>query len=153
MKPLLDYNAHVMITTSSEQSPPMKITDLKTNDDVVAEWSATDPEFRAERERTSLAHAVSLIVLRYRTDNALSQRALGDLLGMTQPQVSRIESGDVNPSMETLITLSASLGIELAISIHPAGTSAQLLTKEALTTPLRASVDTPRVSVLVAART
>ncbi len=133
-------------------SPPMKITDLKTNDDVAAEWSAADRAFRAERERTSLAHAISLIVLRNRTDHGLSQRALGNRLGMTQPHVSRIESGDANPSMDTLFTLSASLGIELAISIQPAGASLQLVAKQALTTPLHVPIDTPRVSILVAAR-
>ena len=150
MNTLLDDNAPVMIASAAERAQPMKITDLKTHDEVVAEWATTEPAFRAEWERTSLAHAISLIVLRYRSDHGLSQRALGELLGMTQPQVSRIESGDVNPSMDTLITLSARLGLELAIDIRPSETSARLLAPHVPATGMRIDVDTPRASIVVA---
>ena len=34
---------------------------------------------------------------------------------MTQPQVARLELGEVNPSMETLMRVSAQLGIEFTI--------------------------------------
>ena len=69
---------------------------------------------------------------------------------MTQPQVSRIESGDVNPSMDTLITLSARLGLELAIDIRPSETPARLLAPHVPAMAMRVDVDTPRVSIVVA---
>jgi transcriptional regulator with XRE-family HTH domain len=40
---------------------------------------------------------------------------------MKQPQVARLELGEVNPSMETLMRVSAQLGIEFTIDVRPAG--------------------------------
>ena len=121
---------------------------------VIADLLAKDPEFRASMERTSLASAIGLIVYAYRRERGLSQTALGKILGMPQPQVSRIESGEVNPSMDTLITLSEKLGLELAIDIRPAGATAKLVSKAATAAPfpMSSTLDTKRVSVLVAAR-
>jgi ribosome-binding protein aMBF1 (putative translation factor) len=98
----------------------MRLSDMKTNDEVLAEHLASDPEFRVEWERTTLARVVSLAVLRHRTDRGLSQRALADQLGMKQPQIARLEIGEVNPSIETLMRLSSGLGLEFTIRIRPA---------------------------------
>ena len=53
-----------------------KLSDLRTARHVRAE-DLRDPEIRAEYERTALAHAVAMRVLKYRTDHGLSQSALG----------------------------------------------------------------------------
>jgi transcriptional regulator with XRE-family HTH domain len=98
----------------------MKLSDMKTNDELIAEEFVSNPEFRAEWERTTLARAVSLAVLRYRTERGLSQRALGEQLGMKQPQVARLELGEHNPSIETLMRLSSGLRMEFTIRIRPA---------------------------------
>jgi ribosome-binding protein aMBF1 (putative translation factor) len=95
------------------------LSQFKTSDELLAEDLASSPEFRAEWERTALARAVSLAVLRYRTDHGLSQTALANKLGMRQPQVSRLELGEHNPSMETLMRLSACLGLEFNIQVKP----------------------------------
>lgn len=146
------HNGSVIVRGMPE--PRLHQSRFVSHADHVAEQLATDPAYRAEAERTSLANAISLIVLRYRTERGLSQTALGRILGMPQPQVSRIESGDVNPSMDTLITLSEKLGLELAIDIRPAGATAKLVSKAATAAPfpMRSTLDTKRVSVLVAAR-
>jgi len=62
-----------------------------------------DPEFRVEWERTALARAVALAVLRYRNNHQLSQRDLAHKLDWKQPAVARLESGEVNPALETLL--------------------------------------------------
>lgn len=95
--------------------------EMKTNDQLIAEQLRTDPEFRAEWERTVLARAVAVAIVRYRSEHDLSQRELGQRLGMKQPQVARLELGEVNPSIETLIRISAQLGIEFVITVHPTG--------------------------------
>jgi transcriptional regulator with XRE-family HTH domain len=51
---------------------------------------------------------------------------------MTQPQVARLERGDVNPLMDTLVRVAAGLGIELTISVTPANRKPRLVTKRAL---------------------
>jgi transcriptional regulator with XRE-family HTH domain len=50
---------------------------------------------------------------------------------MKQPQVARLELGEVNSSMETLMRVSAELGIEFTIDVRPAGTPVQNVTKRA----------------------
>jgi transcriptional regulator with XRE-family HTH domain len=129
----------------------MKLSELKTNDEILQE-ELQDPEFRAEWERTALARAVALAVVRYRGDHRLSQRNLAERLGMKQPQVARLELGEVNPSMETLMRVSAQLGIEFTIDVRPAGTPAHNVTKQARANSVVGSVRTDEAEVLVAAR-
>ena len=53
---------------------------------------------------------------------------------MKQPQVARLELGEVNPSMETLMRVSGQLGIEFTIDMRPAGAPVHNVTKRALAT-------------------
>lgn len=79
----------------------------------------TDPEIATEYNRTALAHAVAMRVLKYRTDNALSQSALASQLRMQQPAVARLEAGDHEPTLATLERLARGLGIAFHIDITP----------------------------------
>jgi DNA-binding XRE family transcriptional regulator len=79
-------------------------------DDVIAERCASDPEFRDYWERTALARAVAIAVIRYRSEHELSQRALARQLGMPYSQIARLEIGEHNPSIETLQRLAKGLG-------------------------------------------
>jgi len=98
----------------------MKLSEMKTNDELIVERLGTDPEFRAEWERTALARAVAVAIVRYRSEHDLSQRDLAQRLGMKQPQVARLELGEVNPSIETLMRLASELEIEFTIDVRPA---------------------------------
>ena len=129
----------------------MKLSEPKTNDEILQE-ELQDPEFRAEWERTALARAVALAIVRYRGDHGLSQRDLAERLGMKQPQVARLELGEVNPSMETLMRVSGQLGIEFTIDVRPAGTTVHNVTTRAQANHLVGSVRTSEAEVLVAAR-
>jgi transcriptional regulator with XRE-family HTH domain len=93
----------------------------------ILEEHLQDPEFRAEWERTALARAVAIEVIRYRSEHGLTQTALARLLGMRQPQVSRIEIGEVNPTIDTLVRLASVLGTEFLIDIAPTGDRARLM--------------------------
>jgi ribosome-binding protein aMBF1 (putative translation factor) len=102
------------------RSKAVKLSDLKTHQEVVAD-RLRDPEYRAVRYRTALAHAVALKVTQYRADQDLSQRALAQRLGMKQPAIARLEAGDVTPSVGTLVRLSRNLGLEFHMDITPDG--------------------------------
>ena len=80
-----------------------------------------DPAVRAEWERLAPARAVALRLVAYRAEHGLTQTALGRLLGMPQPAVARLESGEHVPSLETLIRLAEGLDIEFLIDIKPKG--------------------------------
>jgi hypothetical protein len=43
----------------------MKLGEMNTNDELIAEQLRTDPEFRVEWERTALARAVAVAIVRY----------------------------------------------------------------------------------------
>ncbi len=109
----------------------MKLSDLPTHEEVLAEHLDADPEYRREWERAALARAVAVKVLSYRAEHGLSQTALAGRLKMTQPAVARLESGEHNPTFPTLLRLSDALGIELAIDISPTGQEPQLIGKRA----------------------
>jgi transcriptional regulator with XRE-family HTH domain len=116
----------------------MKLSDLPTHEEVLAEHLDADPEHRREWERTALARAVAVKVIAYRAEHSLSQTALAGRLKMSQPAVARLESGEHNPTFPTLMRLSDALGIELAIDIAPTGQQPQLIGKRARRNALEA---------------
>lgn len=98
-----------------------KLLNARSARDLVSEDLERDPEFRQEWERTALARAVALVVVGYRAKHKLSQRKLAELLGWKPSQVARLELGEHNPSLETLIYLSQRVGLRLMLTINPAG--------------------------------
>jgi DNA-binding XRE family transcriptional regulator len=126
------------------------LSKLKTYGEVVAEEITGDPEFRAEWQRLALARQVAAELIRYRAENGLSQRALAGVLGVRQPRIAALESGEQNPGIETLISISRATGIEFAIDVAPARQQPKLVTKSMRETgPAHVHDD---VSVRVAAR-
>ena len=98
----------------------VRLSELRTGRQVL-ENHLKDPAFREEWERTALARAVAIRLVRYRVDHGLSQTGLAKLLGMKQPAVSRLEDGETNPTFETLIRISQALGIEFLLDVAPNG--------------------------------
>jgi ribosome-binding protein aMBF1 (putative translation factor) len=105
----------------------MKMTpaDITTASDSLTK-RLRDPEFRQAWERTALARAVALRLVEYRAENGLSQSALARQLQMQQPAIARLEAGDHNPSVDTLMRLSQGLGIDFHIDITPEHVEVQL---------------------------
>jgi transcriptional regulator with XRE-family HTH domain len=129
----------------------MKLSEMKTNDELIAEQLRADPEFRAHWERSALARAVAVAIVRYRAEHDLSQRDLAQRLGMKQPQVARLELGEVNPTMDTLMRISSRLGIEFTIDIRRAGAPARNVTSSAQTKRAVGSLQADGAEFLVAA--
>jgi len=78
-----------------------------------------DPEFRAEWERLAAARAVAEMVAENRERKGLTQTALARTIGVRQPVVARIESGEHVPTIETLIKIANALDIEIMLGIAP----------------------------------
>jgi DNA-binding XRE family transcriptional regulator len=98
----------------------VKLSELATAEEI-HERDMAEPAYRAEHEQTRFANDVAIRVLRYRTEHALTQTAFGRLVGMRQPHVARLESGEHEPSLSTLVRLAAALGEELTVEIKPDG--------------------------------
>jgi transcriptional regulator with XRE-family HTH domain len=128
----------------------VKLSDMKTSEQVLAE-ELRDPDFRREWHRTTVARAVALKVLAYRTEHSLSQRGLAQKLGMTQPQLARLEAGEHNPTIDTLARLAQTLDIEFAIDVHPRQREPKLLSGRAQGKNAIASYETDTAAILLAA--
>ena len=74
------------------------------------EWDEMEPEFQLIRA-----------MLRAREEQHLSQRQLSEITGITQADISKIESGEGNPTLQTLKRLAEGLGMTLIISFERAG--------------------------------
>jgi transcriptional regulator with XRE-family HTH domain len=128
----------------------VKLSDMKASEQVLAE-ELRDPAFRREWNRTAVARAVALKVLAYRTEHGLSQRALAQKLGMTQPQLARLEVGEHNPTIDTLARLAQTMDVEFAIDIHPHQRAPKLLSGRAQRGNAIASYETDAAAVLLVA--
>jgi ribosome-binding protein aMBF1 (putative translation factor) len=71
------------------------------------------PEERRELEEHRRRYHVGAKLLDRRLAAGLSQRDLADASGVDQAEISRIERGQGNPTVETLLALGSPLGITL----------------------------------------
>ncbi len=94
--------------------------------DLQEERFQKDPAARERWERTALARAVAIAVIRYRAEHGLSQRALAKQLGMPQPHIARLELGEHNPSVEMLQRLAQGLGQCFVVAVAPADRADEL---------------------------
>ena len=87
------------------------------------EWddrvAAEDSECRRLWYATALASTVGVAIAKYRYEHKLSLTALGKMIGMRQRQVTRLEDGEHNPTIETLTRVCDALGLEITITIGP----------------------------------
>jgi transcriptional regulator with XRE-family HTH domain len=79
---------------------------LLEDPEVRKEYEALEPEYRLIRD----------IVIRRKQLN-ISQQKLAELIETKQPAISRIEQGDVNVTLGTLIKLADALNSKLEISL------------------------------------
>lgn len=119
----------------------------KTFGELVAEEQIADPDFRADWQRLAPARAFAATLLRYRAEHDLSQRQLGERLGVSQPRITKLESGEHNPTIETIIAAVRQLGIEFALDVAPVSRKPTLVTARA---QKQGAIEHDEVSVVVA---
>ncbi|HEX3616697.1 MAG TPA: helix-turn-helix domain-containing protein [Solirubrobacteraceae bacterium] len=87
-------------------------------DEEISPRTAAQIQRRAERtERHALAREVEMALSNYRWAYSLSQQDLAERLGISQPQVARLESGVVSPTLDTLMRISGRLDIDFTIEV------------------------------------
>lgn len=103
----------------------------KNFDALVAEEQLADPSFKADWQRLAPAREFASILLRYRAEQGLNQRALAERLGLSQPRIVKLESGEHNPEIDTIINAVRRLGIEFVLDVSPADRKPLLVTARA----------------------
>lgn len=113
---------------------------------LLAAEQLSDPVFKAQWQRLAPAREFAAALLRYRARHELGQRALARKLGVSQPRVVKLESGEHNPEIDTIINAVRCLGIEFALYVAPAGRKPALVTAQVQ----RGAIDHDEVSVVAA---
>lgn len=72
--------------------------------------------FTAEEiAESDMRAALITALVQARQEQGITQRQLEELSGVKQPQIARMERGDANPQLDTLLKVLAPLGKTLAI--------------------------------------
>ncbi len=79
--------------------------EMMKDPEVKREFDALEPEFQLIRE-----------MIKARREAGLTQKELAERTGLQQSNISRIENGNGNPSLETLNKIAQGLGKKLVIS-------------------------------------
>jgi DNA-binding XRE family transcriptional regulator len=94
----------------------VKLSDMTPLDDVIEEHRK-DNDFRESWDKSAFAREVAVRIVKYRTDNQLSQAQLANIVGLKQPAIARLEIGEQPPSLTTLAKLSATTGLEFRVEV------------------------------------
>ena len=90
-----------------------------TNFEKFVQEQLKDPEFRAEYDALEPEFAIILAISEARKSTGLTQVQLAAKTGIDQSDISRIENGEANPSLNTLKRLAAGMGMKLKIEFLP----------------------------------
>jgi DNA-binding XRE family transcriptional regulator len=97
----------------------------------VGKEANSDEDFRRDWLRLAPARQFAVMLIGYRADHDLSHRALAEKLGVSQPRVAKMESGEQNPDFDTIVATVELLGTEFVLDVGPAQYEAKLVTKGA----------------------
>ena len=78
-----------------------------------------DPEFKAEWDALEPERQRMRAIVEGRDEQALTQKQLSEMTGITQADISRFENGTGNPSLRTLKRLAEGLGMSLKVEFVP----------------------------------
>jgi DNA-binding XRE family transcriptional regulator len=92
-----------------------------TLDQYIQELKERSPREREKLERAERSFDLIGQLLMLRLEAGLTQTELAKRSGIRQSEISKIENGRINPTMETLEALGEALGVQLAfVPVHAA---------------------------------
>lgn len=77
-----------------------------------------DDDFRQEYSRLKPRYALIAQIIQARKDQHITQAEMATRMGTQKSNISRLESGTYNPSLDFLIRAASSLGKRLEISLR-----------------------------------
>ena len=78
-----------------------------------------DPQLKAEYDALEPEYDIIQAMIDARKSQNMTQKELSEKTGITQADISRIERGTRNPSLEMMKRLAKGMGMELKTGIHP----------------------------------
>ena len=83
------------------------------------EEQLNDPEFKKEYDALEPEFTIIKALLNAREASGLTQKDLAERTGIAQGDISKLETGNANPSLRTLQRLAAGLGMKLKLEFVP----------------------------------
>jgi len=78
-----------------------------------------DPGFRAEYEAFEPEFTIMQAVIDARKNSGLTQKQLSEITGIDQGDISKIEIGEANPTLNTLKRLASGMNMKLKLEFAP----------------------------------
>ena len=75
----------------------------------------TNEEVREELKNNEAEYEIIKDIIQARKEKNLTQKELAELVGTKQSNISRLESGNYNPSLELLNKIARAIGKELEV--------------------------------------
>lgn len=94
------------------------------------EIRARDPELQAEYDRLGPRFEVIAEISRARKRLGITQREMAERMGVSQPVVARLLSGEQSPRIDTIAAAAAALECDLVIQFRPRAASRPRATSE-----------------------
>lgn len=76
-----------------------------------------DPEIKAEYDRLEPEYEIIEAIIRKRLEKGMTQKQMAEKMGTKQSALSRLESGNYNPSLAFLKKVASALGSSVHISL------------------------------------
>mgnify|MGYP000845333846 CR=1 FL=1 len=89
----------------------------------VKELLMNDEEFAREYDRLKPRYHVISQIIEARISQSITQEELALRVGTQKSNISRLESGTYNPSLDFLVRIARSLGREVQVTLKPDGTT------------------------------
>jgi len=80
-----------------------------------------DPIFKAAYESLEPEFTIMQAIIDARKNSGMTQKQLAQKTGIAQADISKLENGNANPSLQTLQRLAAGMETTLKIEFLPAG--------------------------------
>lgn len=78
-----------------------------------------DPNFKKEYDDLEPEYDIINAMIKVRKEKGLTQKQLSELTGISQADISRIENGTRNPSLEMIKRLATGMGMRLKLEFIP----------------------------------
>lgn len=85
------------------------------NHEQVKQMMLQDPEVKKEYDALAPIYEIQEELIKLRNEKGLNQKQLAELIGTKQSAISRLESGNYNPSIQLLTKLAEAFNKELHI--------------------------------------
>jgi len=89
-----------------------------TAEDASSRRAARSPEYRAQQADREGFREIARLLIKYRMDKGLSQEKLAELVGTSNSQISRIESGRHRTNLDTLSRIAHALELRMVLGFE-----------------------------------